>query len=283
MNKLQEHHQKRIIRAAVNYIKRGWAVIPVGYNKKPLVEDWPRLATHNANQLIEWWTQYPTANLGVATGKRSGFFVIDIDVKENTDGASSLVKYFGDEFEFDTRKYLAGKTPSGGIHLLFKYDENHPAKTIANVLPSVDIRGDGGQIVVAPSIRKEGDEWIEYRWNDLTFPICEPLPWVKKLITLAGEADSKPVNIKNTFYGLDKGNRDVAIHKIACLFASQDIPFEDTCIFASIFAERCKPPFDQREAIVKVQQAYKWWANESERKEQEINNNNEKAKKLLMK
>src|SRR6266849_3351566 len=47
--------------------------------KHPRVKDWQRVATCNEEQLREWWKKWPDANPAVATGYRSGCFVVDFD------------------------------------------------------------------------------------------------------------------------------------------------------------------------------------------------------------
>src|SRR4051812_47708370 len=56
----------------------GWPVFPVN-GKIPLIKNWPELASTDCEQLQKWWQQFPKANIGLVTGKRSGLLVLDID------------------------------------------------------------------------------------------------------------------------------------------------------------------------------------------------------------
>ena len=58
----------------------GYSVIPVGRDKKPFVE-WKRYQTERATaeQIKEWWKQYPEANVGIVTGKEFGIVVVDVE------------------------------------------------------------------------------------------------------------------------------------------------------------------------------------------------------------
>ena len=38
-------------------------------------------ATHDPEQIESWWSQWPDANIGIATGEISGLLVLDIDEK----------------------------------------------------------------------------------------------------------------------------------------------------------------------------------------------------------
>src|SRR5262245_714527 len=73
------------LEAALAYHRRGWSVFPVRCRDKvPLVE-WKPYQTERAHedQIVVWWTEWPDANIGVATGRLSGLLVVDID---NADG-----------------------------------------------------------------------------------------------------------------------------------------------------------------------------------------------------
>ena len=40
-------------------------------------------ATTDSKQIMEWWTKYPHANIGLATGEANGLIVIDVDIKHH--------------------------------------------------------------------------------------------------------------------------------------------------------------------------------------------------------
>ena len=56
--------------AALAYAERGWRVHPLK-GKKPRLGDWPNRATTDAEQITEWWSKWPNANIGVLTGDYS--------------------------------------------------------------------------------------------------------------------------------------------------------------------------------------------------------------------
>src|SRR5215204_5002650 len=47
--------------------------------KHPRTKNGLNDATQKQAQIERWWQQWPTANIGLATGKASGRFVIDMD------------------------------------------------------------------------------------------------------------------------------------------------------------------------------------------------------------
>jgi hypothetical protein len=64
---------------ALSYVARGWYVHPLmPRSKRPLLKDWPNLASNAEATVTEWWTKWPDANIGIACGP-SKLVVLDID------------------------------------------------------------------------------------------------------------------------------------------------------------------------------------------------------------
>src|SRR5690348_6834195 len=71
-----------LIEYAVFYAKHGWPVFPL-HGKIPFKDSQGyKDATINEETIRIWWTTHPTANIGLATGQRSGIIVLDIDPPE---------------------------------------------------------------------------------------------------------------------------------------------------------------------------------------------------------
>ena len=70
-----------IYSAAINYLKNNhFSIIPVKPDKKPYIkweEFQKRLPTEA--EILEWWSKWPDANIGIVTGIISGIAVIDLD------------------------------------------------------------------------------------------------------------------------------------------------------------------------------------------------------------
>src|SRR5712692_5894092 len=65
--------------AALIYAQNGWPIFPL-YGKIPLKNSHGhRDATTDLDQIEQWWSQHPTANIGLATGEVSGVLVVDMD------------------------------------------------------------------------------------------------------------------------------------------------------------------------------------------------------------
>ncbi len=117
--------------------------------KRPATEHGLQDAKTDAASIIAYWSKRPDANIGVATGAVSGIFVLDVDEDEGVDGMGELFKLEDQYDELPTT--LSVKTPRGGSHLYFQ----HPGWAIRNTAgfpaPGLDIRGDGGYVLIPSS------------------------------------------------------------------------------------------------------------------------------------
>jgi hypothetical protein len=61
-------------------VEHGWSIVPVGLNKKPLVEWAPyQLTRPSLEQVLKWHAELKPAGWAVVTGEISGIVVIDFD------------------------------------------------------------------------------------------------------------------------------------------------------------------------------------------------------------
>ena len=152
---------------ALDCAEHGIAVLPCNpKTKAPLTAHGCHEATTNAAQIKEWWATSPHAMLGIATGQISSLFVLDVDTHGDTNGYASLSAL---EAEHGTLpETYQVETASGGRHFYFRYPENHIIKnTTSRVGKGLDIRGDGGYIIAAPSVRADGKAYRVYRDTDI--------------------------------------------------------------------------------------------------------------------
>ena len=146
--------------AALAYVRDfDWYVFPVGPDKKPLTPHGFKDATQDAGQIRQWWSRWPSANIGVACGA-SGLVVIDIDVKDNAPGLENWAKLTADREPIET---AMARTPSGGFHCFFLAPDLVDIRNSAGkIAPGIDVRADGGYVIVPPSETDVGSyEWIQ--------------------------------------------------------------------------------------------------------------------------
>lgn len=157
--------RSRLHKAARGYAQAGWHVFPVRpREKRPLTQHGVLDATTDLTQIDDWWHRWPEANIGVACGQRSGIYVVDLDGDEGRDTALDWIA------EGRSFRALWQRTPNGW-HAIFAM----PAGTLSNSAkklgPGVDSRGDGGYILVAPSVHPSGQR---YHFPDHHLPY--PMP-----------------------------------------------------------------------------------------------------------
>lgn len=118
-------------------------------------------ATTGFLQIRAWWRCWSTANIGGAMGRENQLVALDFDPKNGGDlSLSDLIDAHGDGW-LDT---LTMKTGSGGFHFLFQYPAAQVLRNSASeVGPGVDTRGEGGYIVLPPSIHASGNLYQVFR------------------------------------------------------------------------------------------------------------------------
>lgn len=170
-----------MLAAALDLAERGWPILPMhapaaggcscGDTACKSPGKHPRITTGKAHafasndldEVRQWWTRWPDANIGTPTGLRTGTVVLDIDPRHN--GYDTLESL--EQLNAPLPRTVESKTGSGGRHLLFA----HPGFPItrASIGEGVDVRADGKLIVLPPSVHACGGE---YRW--LRHPdVCE--------------------------------------------------------------------------------------------------------------
>jgi hypothetical protein len=259
----QERQQEKLVAAIQRYVDREWPVFPCKPNKQPYTPNGFHDATTNIDQIVEWWAQHPTALIGVPTGPRSGFWVVDIDMKKGKDGLATLLEYTKARNGEWSDKWLAQKTPTGGYHLLFKWDDKFPVHNRASVIrkdSGVDIRGDGGYIIVAPSAI--GSE--EYKWNNIEHEIPDAPQWARDLAATTapsampehphGATDLEQIYAE----GIHEGARDDTLFRVASSLRAKDVDYHTALFVMRRLGERCIPYDDEVKQMVvaKLNNAY---------------------------
>jgi hypothetical protein len=112
---------------------------PLGAEKKPLVQ-WGQVTSESRYD-------FSNANaIGIPTGKKTGVFVLDLDLGADLMGRQLPVT-------------VCQKTGSGGMHYFFKMIDGVVNKE--GLEYRMDIRGEGGFVVLAPSWHPGGEyEWV---------------------------------------------------------------------------------------------------------------------------
>ncbi len=145
--------------AALDYLARGWSVIPVRAREKRPAVPWKAYQTKYVSEktLHDWFRRSPDFNVAIVTGALSGLVVLDVDPRHG--GKESLSELEREHGALPAT--MESITGGGGRHLYF----SHPGGVVGNrvnIEPGIDLRGDGGCIVAPPSIHPSGKR---YRWK----------------------------------------------------------------------------------------------------------------------
>lgn len=148
-----------MIETAQKYIDAGYAVVPCGKNKAPVVSGSivNRIFTADDFNGVDF--------IGIICGEKSQW-VECLDFDNHFNDAKENLKRFHDEPEikplFDKYKFLCEKTQNGGYHVVYKCSNDNTSKKLAerwnpNATPSprpeplIETRGGGNYFVCDPS------------------------------------------------------------------------------------------------------------------------------------
>ena len=128
---------------------------------------WQKAATVDTAMIDKWWTElYRDHGVGIATGRASGIFVLDVDVAEDKAGDETLADLEARYGELPDTPTV--ETPSGGAHYYFKIPDGIEIRNDAGrrLGQGLDIRGEGGQVVAPPTARAvDAYEWVGETWR----------------------------------------------------------------------------------------------------------------------
>lgn len=159
---------------AIAYAQRGWPVFPIERRgKRPLTQTGCKAASRSVDQIIEWWTRWPHANVGIATGRGAGLLVVDLDGPEGLANWLELVARHGG----DNWRTLAYRTGSGGMHLLYQ-DHTALPSSASKLADKIDTRGEGGYIVAPPSRHPNGNRYQLF----IDRPLADVPAWVRRAL-----------------------------------------------------------------------------------------------------
>jgi archaellum biogenesis ATPase FlaH len=180
------------LRAALFYAQRlRWPVFPIKPRAKtPLTKHGFKDATMDEKQIRQWWEMWPDANIGVPTGEQ--FWVLDVDPRHGgEDSRAALVQQHG--ALADTLRQTTG---GGGSQYLYEMPDQAKITNATQVCgwKGIDVRGEGGYIVVPPSVHPSGGV---YKWDTAKHSMADEAinpadPWLIEAICAKSRNGPKP-------------------------------------------------------------------------------------------
>lgn len=211
-------HNAATLAYALAYVARGFFVIdshaidprtgrgtgPQNSAKLPRGHAWQKRATDDPDEVASFWTgqgEYPAdkkgirhryspphapRNVSIVLPEGCGLFVLDIDGEDGKRALAALIEANGELPR--TPQSVSG---SRGLHFIFR--TSRPIRNTASQIEAgVDIRGEGGQIIAAPSIHATGNF---YQWAESCAPweceIADAPAWLEELAFSATKKNVK--------------------------------------------------------------------------------------------
>ena len=185
------------------------------------------------DEIAQWHAQYPGANWAAITG--ISFAVVDAD----SDDAVNWIDAGG-----ITRTPLTQTSPKGGKHYFYSIGGANPLIRNSVGQNKLDVRGDGGYIMVAPS--------VGYHMR------CDQSYGVSGLddLPLLGEADIQQVHVFNTGNKVEsirekltedpkeQGSRNDTLARLVGKWVKEGWGMREVLIKAQDWNQTCVPPMD---------------------------------------
>lgn len=193
-------------------------------------------ATTDPHRLKALWEGQPDANVAMPTGEASGIVALDLD-PEN--GARETMFSLP---SLPPTLVIGTGGGHGGCQSWFKYPQESIKSNAGKLGPGIDIRADGGYVLIPPST-------TVLQYAPITDYRLAPLPrWIIERCrepSFSGEGgSSEPVSISGP--PIYKGQRNWTLYRIACKLRGQGYGYG--VILATIEdvnLQRCIPPIGQ--------------------------------------
>ena len=126
-------------------IALGVPVFPCDANKRPLTRHGFKDATADPASVRRLFSNPAAVMIGMPTGEMT-VVVVDVDIKDGRQGRAWL-----DANSDRLPRTRTARTASGGLHYYFRWPSQPIRNTASKIAPGIDVRGDGGYVIVPPS------------------------------------------------------------------------------------------------------------------------------------
>ena len=231
----------KLLDAASQYAQLGYRVFPCRPGAKlPLTQHGFQDATTDLEKIQFWWSASPNANIGLAT---EGLVVIDCDDTQwpvDADQRSTLAS-----------AVAIAQTPRGGRHYVFRRPAGVAWRCSASRLAiGVDVRTDGGYIVVAPSVTDRGGYlWLPSHTLSVSVEqLSLPPQWLHEALdAVAARMEQQPEGQPEAG-AIPSGSRNVALTRIGGVLRRAGMTeAEIAAALLKVNQDRCRPPLGEEE------------------------------------
>ena len=269
----EQDNSPDMLGAALDHLAAGRSVIPIcsplpdgvgchqhgkgckGPGKTPLMP-WKRYQTELATEaeVRLWFEAWPSMNIGMATGAVSGTVVLDGD----SDAAIKFALSQGEGELAEAPMVTTGK----GAHWYLE----HPGEVVKNFAhkwPMLDFRGDGGYVLLPPSLHRSGNRYQWHATPEQMGGLLSVPPWLmealrgKKPASSDGNAEEREgIDFGSFVDGVGEGQRNDMLFRLACKLRGEGLDLDLAKLAVLGAAERCTPPYDHEEALAIVERVW---------------------------
>ncbi len=243
-----------LVDSALEYEKLGWFVLPIDPVKKQPIVKWAyrKHQRPTPDEIKGWFTKNPAARVGFATGAPSGVDVVDLDGPQARERFEAL---YGNP---ETIIQSTGRA-EGGLHLFFKCNGNG----LRNVTGKgenrgIDLKTDGGIIVLAPSPHKSGKnyQWsninpVEHGLDDLLEMPADVIEHFKK--QNGNHKDRSPIKLDP----VGRGARNDTLTRLVGKWISQGMDTETVFFTAAGWNNQLSEPLGDKEVKTIVESIFR--------------------------
>jgi hypothetical protein len=232
---IQEHHSL-LLGEALDHAAQGIPVFPCNLYKRPMTACGFKDATTDVGVIRGWFRDnLPIPAIATPTGPKSGKLAIDVDMDGGKSGGKSLTEL--EEKYGPIPKGNTVRTGGGGLQYILRFPPgSDPRGTIRNSAGNklgagIDIRGEGGYVIVPPSVSHKGD----YVWESRGESLEDAPEWLIDLLlaptkTKSGESPTSGtsdfVRDEEGKSTIPDGSRDATLFGRARSLAMQGYPEE---------------------------------------------------------
>lgn len=252
----EEHKSHSFVETALSYAQRGWPVHPLfgikdgqctcGHTecstpgKHPRTSHGVKDATTERDHIEAWWTQWPEANISIATGKESGLLVLDVDPRHGgNESLQDLEETYG-----SLPKTIEAVSGGGGRHFYYAYPQGRTISDNVGLLGAgLDIRATS--IIAPPSKHISGGE---YAWKEGHEPGKTQLAELPDWLLDRLQQNITPSVPEISEGKIKEGQRNETLFQAACCLRGRGLDqkaIEATLQWVNV--QQCEPPLDERE------------------------------------
>ncbi len=268
------HIESTTVKQVAEYIRRGWATIPVPYRSKaPILDEWQNLRL--TPEAIGNYFNGKPQNIGVLLGEPSGWLIdIDLDHVQAVVEAENFLPATGAIF---------GRASKRRSHWLYRATgpiDTHQRKTPETGM-IVELRSTGAQTVFPPSVHEKGEpiEWhtygepLEIEPGELRACVDALADAVMQHLGIDPAATTKTTSTASKAAPLDvteraarylakippaisgQGGHDATFHAACCLVLGFALTPDQAFPLLAEWNVGCQPPWSEKELRHKVDSA----------------------------